>query len=222
MNARALVAEALGSLLLACAVIGSGIAAQNLSGGNAALALLANSLATGAALIVLVLLFSRLSGAHFNPAVSFAFAVSGELPWRSFALYIAAQTIGMIAGAWLAHAMFSLPIVQVSAAGRDGYGLAIAEIVATFGLALTIFGCRREQPQAVAYAVGLYIVAAYWFTASTSFANPAITIARSFTDTFAGIAPDSVPLFLAAQFAGAGIAVVAAAYFWPKLKIQTV
>lgn len=216
MTGRAVSAEALGSLFLACAVIGSGIAAERLSGGNVALALLANALATGEILVVIILLFARVSGAHFNPAVSLVFALSGELPWRTFVLYAAAQIGGMIAGAWLAHAMFDLPVMQISVTARSGYGLAIAEAVAAFGLVLTVLGCSREKPEAVAYAVGLYITAAYWFTASTSFANPAITIARAFTHSFAGISPASVPVFVVAQFAGGVAALAAARLFWPR------
>jgi glycerol uptake facilitator-like aquaporin len=211
---RALVAEALGSAILSVTVIGSGIAAEQLAGGNAAIALLANSLATAAILPVIIILFANISGAHFNPVVSLAFAVRHELSWPAFATYVAVQTLAMIAGAVLAHLMFDLPALQQSAKIRASVGLTVAEFAAAFGLVLTILGCKAEKPAAIPYAVGLYIGAAYWFTASTSFANPAITIARSLTDTFAGIAPQSAPLFIAAQFAGALLAVAAAGYFW--------
>jgi glycerol uptake facilitator-like aquaporin len=212
---RALVAEALGSAILSVTVIGSGIAAEQLAGGNAAIALLANSLATAAILPVIIILFANTSGAHFNPAVSLAFAVRRELSWPAFAAYAAVQTAAMIAGAVLAHLMFDLPALQQSTKIRASLGLTAAELVAAFGLVLTILGCKVEKPAAIPYAVGLYIGAAYWFTASTSFANPAITIARAFTDTFAGIAPQSAPLFIAAQLIGALLAVAAAGYFWP-------
>lgn len=220
-NARALFAEALGSALLAATVIGSGIAAQKLSGGNVALALLANALATGAILVVIILLFARLSGAHFNPAVSLAFAVRGELSWRLFAGYVPVQVIGMIAGAWIAHAMFGLPLLQIATTMRDGYGIALAEMVATFGLVLTIFGLKSDKPEAIPYAVGLYIASAYWFTASTSFANPAITIARALSDTFAGIAPANAPVFILCQLIGTAVALAAIAYLWPAAKTQS-
>jgi glycerol uptake facilitator-like aquaporin len=215
---RALLAEALGSAILSVTVIGSGIAAQKLSGGNVALALLANSIATGAILFVIIVAFGRLSGAHFNPAVSLAFALRGELSWTMFAAYALTQTAAMIAGAWLAHLMFGLPVLQTSATLRAGSALALAEAVAAFGLVLTIFGVRAERTDAIPLAVGLYILAAYWFTASTSFANPAITIARSLSDTFAGIAPQSVPLFIAAQFAGAAAALLAVRALWPSAR----
>src|SRR5205085_6456637 len=190
--AQRLVAEALGTAFLLATVIGSGIMAQRLSGGNLALALLGNTLPTGAILVVLILIFGPVSGAHFNPAVSLAFALRRELAWSTAALYIAAQVLGALAGVWAAHLMFELPLVQVSATPRSGPGQWFAEAVATFGLLLTIFGCLAGARAAIPYAVGLYITAAYWFTASTSFANPAVTIARSLSDTFAGIAPGGV------------------------------
>ena len=180
--------ELLGTAFLLAAVVGSGIMAQRLADGNVALALLCNALATGALLSVLILIFGPVSGAHFNPAVSLAFALRGELAWPVAALYIAAQLGGAVAGVWAAHLMFDLPVWQVSATVRTGAGQWLAEAIAAFGLLLTIFGCA-SRPGATAYAVGLYITAAYWFTASTSFANPAVTIARSLSDTFAGIAP---------------------------------
>ena len=205
---RRLFAEALGTALLLVTVVGSGIMAERLSGGNVAIALLGNTLPTGAILVVLILIFGPLSGAHFNPAVTLAFALRGEFPWRELAAYIAVQIVGGVVGVFAAHAMFELPILQFSAHVRSGPAQWFAEAVATFGLLLTILGCVAKAPQAVAYAVGLYITAAYWFTASTSFANPAVTIARALSDTFAGIAPSSAPAFFVAQFAGAGAAML--------------
>ncbi len=189
--------------------------AQRLAGGNGALALLCNTLPTGAILVVLILVFGPLSGAHFNPAVSVALALRGELGWPQAAAYLAAQVTGGIAGALLAHLMFELPLWQASATVRTGAGQWLAEAVATFGLLLTIFGCAARTPAAIPYAVGLYITAAYWFTASTSFANPAVTIARALTDTFAGIAPGGVPAFIVAQFVGMAVALAAASWLWP-------
>ena len=212
---RRLVAEALGSAFLLAAVVGSGIMAAKLAGGNGALALLCNTLPTGAILVVLILVFGPVSGAHFNPAVTVAFAARGELPWRSAGGYVAAQIIGAIAGVWAAHLMFELPVFQFSSTIRAGPAQWFAEAVATFGLLLTIFGCLRS-PASAAYAVGLYITAAYWFTASTSFANPAVTLARSLSDTFAGIAPGGVVTFIVSQFAGAGAAMGVARWLWPR------
>jgi glycerol uptake facilitator-like aquaporin len=209
-------AEWLGTAFLLAAVVGSGIMAQKLSGGNAALALLCNTLPTGAILVVLILTFGPISGAHFNPAVSLAFALRGELPWAIAAVYIAAQVVGGIVGVWLAHLMFELPLWQLSITVRTGPGQWLAEAVATFGLLLTIFGCIARTPAAVPYAVGLYITSAYWFTASTSFANPAVTIARSLSDTYAGIAPAGVTAFIAAQLIGMLTAVAITAWLWPK------
>jgi glycerol uptake facilitator-like aquaporin len=209
-----LLAEALGTAFLLAAVVGSGIMAQRLSGGNGALALLCNTLPTGAILTVLILTFGPLSGAHFNPAVSIAFALRGELSWRNAGYYVAAQLIGGIIGVWAAHLMFELPIWQVSLHVRAGAGQWLAEFVATFGLLLTILGCVARTPAAVPYAVGLYITSAYWFTASTSFANPAVTIARSLSDTFAGIAPTGVVAFIAAQFIGMFAAVLLSRWLW--------
>jgi glycerol uptake facilitator-like aquaporin len=194
--------EWLGTALLLAAVVGSGIMAQGLSGGNVALALLCNTLATGAILPVLILVFGPLSGAHFNPAVSLAFTLRGGLSWPALPTYVLAQVLGGIAGVWAAHLMFELPVLQISATTRTGVGQWLAEAIASFGLGLTIFGCVARAPAAVPYAVGLYITAAYWFTASTSFANPAVTIARSLSDTFAGIAPAGVLPFIAAQLLG--------------------
>lgn len=207
-------AEFLGTALLLAAVVGSGIMGEQLAGGNVAIALLANSLATGAMLVVLILIFGPVSGAHFNPGVSMAFALRGELPWRMVGLYVLCQLAGGFAGVWLAHAMFDLPLLQVSSHVRTGAGQWIAEFVASFGLLLAILGCVSRAPAAVAYAVGLYITAAYWFTASTSFANPAVAIARAFTDTFAGIAPGGVPAFIVAQLAGMAAALAVSRAIW--------
>jgi glycerol uptake facilitator-like aquaporin len=198
-----LVAEWLGTAFLLAAVVGSGIMAQKLAGGNVALALLCNTIATGAILVVLILIFGPVSGAHFNPAVTLAFAFRGELPGVVAALYIIAQIAGGIAGVWCAHLMFELPVWQFSLTARSGSGQWLAEGVATFGLLVTIFGCVTRAPTAVPYAVGLYITSAYWFTASTSFANPAVAIARSLTDTFAGIRPIDLPGFILAELGGA-------------------
>ncbi|MEA2880028.1 MAG: hypothetical protein QOF14_5224 [Hyphomicrobiales bacterium] len=211
---RALVAEGLGTVFLLATVVGSGIMAERLAGGNGALALLGNTLPTGAILVVLILVFGPLSGAHFNPAASLAFAVRGQFPWNAVAPYLAVQIAGAILGAWAAHLMFDLPILQLSTKLRSGGGQWFAEGVATFGLVLTILGCAARAPAAAPYAVGLYITAAYWFTASTSFANPAVTIARALSDTFAGIAPGSAPAFIAAQLAGALAAVSVAGWLW--------
>jgi len=206
--------EWLGTAFLLAAVVGSGIMAQKLAGGNGALALLCNTLPTGAILAVLILMFGPLSGAHFNPAVTLAFALRDGLPWSTAAVYIVAQLLGGIAGVWMAHLMFELPVAQFSITVRTGPGQWLAEAVATFGLLLTVFGCVWRRPDSVAYAVGLYITAAYWFTASTSFANPAVTVARSLSDTFAGIAPAGVPAFIVAQLAGTLAAVVLSHWLW--------
>jgi glycerol uptake facilitator-like aquaporin len=189
--------------------------AHRLAGGNVALALLCNALATGAMLAVLILIFGPVSGAHFNPAVSLAFALRGQLAWPVAGMYIIAQVIGAIAGVWAAHLMFDLPVWQISVTLRTGPGQWLAEAIAAFGLLLTIFGCAAG-PGAAAYAVGLYITAADWFTASTSFANPAVTIARSLSDTFAGIAPAGVVAFIVAQIVGALAAIVVARWLWPN------
>ncbi len=216
MNRRALAGEFIGSAILAAAVIGSGIAALNLSGGNVAIALLANAIATGCILFVIISIFAPVSGAHFNPAVSMALALGGGISWRQCAAYAAVQTAGMIAGAWLAHVMFELPVLQISSTSRAGFGTAVAEIVASFGLVLTILGLKEKSAAQIPLAVGLYITSAYWFTSSTSFANPAIAVARSLSDTFAGIAPASTPVFIACQFAGAWLAFVLARWLWPQ------
>ena len=212
---RRLACEALGTAFLLAAVVGSGIMAQRLAGGNAALALLGNTLPTGAILVVLILIFAPVSGAHFNPAVSAAFALRRELSWGDSAAYTGAQIVGGVIGVWTAHLMFDLPVWQVSLTTRSGAGQWLAESVATFGLLLTVLGCTARAPAAVPYAVGLYITAAYWFTASTSFANPAVTIARSISDTFAGIAPAAAPAFIAAQLSGMAAAVAFSRWLWP-------
>ena len=201
---RRLLAEGIGTLLLLTVVIGSGVMGERLAGGNAAIALLANALATVAGLYVLIELFGPISGAHFNPAVSLVMACRAELPWALAGLYVVTQLIGAVAGAWLAHAMFDLTIVQLSAKVRSGPGQWIAEAVATFGLVLVVL---RAPASRVAAMVSAYIGAAYWFTASTSFANPAAVLGRMLSDTFAGIAPASAPAFVAAQVIGAGAAV---------------
>jgi len=210
--------EWLGTAFLLAAVVGSGIMAQKLAGDDA-LALLCNTLATGAILAVLILVFGPLSGAHFNPAVSIGFALRSELPWSEAGIYIAAQVLGGLVGVWVAHLMFELPVWQFSITERTGAGQWLAEAVATFGLLLTIFGCAARRPDSVPYAVGLYITAAYWFTASTSFANPAVTMARSLSNTFAGIAPAGVAAFVVSQFAGMLAAVVLSRWLWREAKI---
>lgn len=201
--AQQLVAEWFGTALLLAIVVGSGIMGERLAGGNTAIALLGNTLSTGAGLVVLIAIFGPLSGAHFNPAVTLVFAVRRELAWPVALAYIAAQIVGAVLGAWLAHAMFAEPLLQISTKDRSGWAQGLSEAVATFGLIGTILGSLRFRPEATPWLVGLYITAAYWFTASTSFANPAVTLARSLSNTFAGIAPTSVPLFIAAQLAGA-------------------
>jgi glycerol uptake facilitator-like aquaporin len=211
---RRLFAEWLGTAFLLAAVVGSGIMAERLSGGNVALALLCNTIPTGAMLVVLILIFAPLSGAHFNPAVTLAFAWRRELPWPAAATYVAAQITGGIAGVWAAHLMFELPLWQLSVTPRSGAGQWLAEGIATFGLMLTIFGCSARTPAATPYAVGLYITSAYWFTASTSFANPAVTIARSLSNSFAGIAPSGVAPFIAAQLCGTVLAVIISRWLW--------
>jgi glycerol uptake facilitator-like aquaporin len=216
--ARRMFSEWLGTAFLLSAVVGSGIMAERLAGGNVALALLCNTIPTGAILAVLILVFGPISGAHFNPAVSCAFSIRGELPWPTAAAYIAAQIIGAVVGVWAAHLMFELPVLQLSLTQRSGAGQWLAEAVATFGLLLTIFGCAARTPNAIPYAVGLYITSAYWFTSSTSFANPAVTIARSLSDTFAGIAPGGVASFIVAQFIGMLAAVAIAGWLWREAK----
>ena len=203
-NLRArLTAEFLGSAFLVAAVIGSGIMGERLAGGNAAIALLANTIATGAALVALILTFGPISGAHFNPAVTLADAVEHGIPWPEAVAYMLAQCAGGIAGAVIAHLMFGLRWYTLSSHSRHGWALVLSEFVATFGLLSVIWGCSRLRSGAVPFVVASYITAAYWFTASTSFANPAVTIARSLSDTFAGIKLSDVPPFIAAQLAGA-------------------
>ena len=203
---RRLTAEAIGTALLLAAVVGSGIMADRLAGGNVAIALLANTIATAAALLALIMTFGPISGAHFNPAVSIADASQGGLRWQEVPAYIVAQVSGAIAGVWTAHAMFGEPLFMLSRHARSGPAQMISEFVATFGLLSVIWGCSRRRSDAVPFAVAAYIAAAYWFTASTSFANPAVTLARALTDTFAGIRPADVPPFLLAQVSGAVVA----------------
>jgi len=207
-------AECLGTAFLLAAVVGSGIMAARLAGGNNALALLCNTIATGAILTVLILMLGPISGAHFNPAVSLAAALRGDMSANAAGLYIGAQLTGAILGVWAAHLMFELPVLQISLTTRTGAGQWLAEAIATFGLLLTILGCSARSPAAIPYAVGLYITSAYWFTASTSFANPAVTIARSLSDTFAGIAPAGVMAFIAAQLGGMLAAVALGRWLW--------
>jgi glycerol uptake facilitator-like aquaporin len=208
-----LAAEALGTALLLMIVVGSGIMGQRLAAGNDAIALLGNTLATGAGLTVLIVMLGPISGAHFNPAVTLVFALRREIGWRLAGGYLFVQLIAGVVGVWIAHAMFGEAIWQVSAKLRDGPGQALAEFVATFGLIGAILGSLRFRPDSTPWIVGLYITSAYWFTASTSFANPAVTIARSLSNTFAGIAPASAPAFIAAQIVGA----LTAAGFFPWL-----
>jgi len=209
---RRVASEAIGTALLLAGVVGSGIMAERLSGGNAGLALLANAIATGGVLFAIIVAFGPISGAHFNPVVTVALAWRGLGARRDVIPYLVAQCTGAIVGVWLAHVMFALPILQASTRVRSGIGQWSAEIVATFGLVLLILlGARRERPSLPA-AVAVYIVGAYWFTASTSFANPAVTIARALSDTFAGIAPADAPAFIAAQCIGAGLATLAARF----------
>ena len=214
--ARRLAAEGLGSFFLFACVIGSGIMAENLSRGNDAVALLGNTLATGAILFVLITMLGPISGAHMNPAVSLVAASRRELAWGDAAAYIVAQLAFGILGAWAAHRMFDLPTLQLSVKARGGFGKALGEGIATFGLILTILGTVHYRRDWVAPAVALYITAAYWFTSSTSFANPAITVARSLTNTFAGIAPHDVPLFIVAQLLGAAGAAILALWLFDE------
>ena len=203
--ARRLAAEALGTAFLVATVIGSGIMAERLAGGNDALALMGNTLPTGPILVVLILMFGPVSGAHINPAVTLVFALRRVLPWREVVPYLTVQIAGAILGAFAAHLMFDLPLLQFSTRLRTGSGQWASEAIATFGLIITLLGCHSR---AIPYAVGLYITAAYWFTASTSFANPAVTIARALTDTFSGIAPQNLAAFIVAQLGGALLALL--------------
>jgi glycerol uptake facilitator-like aquaporin len=214
---RRLTAEAIGTSMLLAAVVGSGIMADRLSGGNQAVALLANTIATAAALVALILTFGPISGAHFNPAVSIADASQGGLPWREVPAYVVGQVGGAVVGVWMAHVMFGERVFMFSVHVRSGPAQTISEFVATFGLLSVIWGCSRRRSDAVPFAVAAYITAAYWFTASTSFANPAVTVARALTDTFAGIRPADVPAFLIAQFAGAAAATLLFRWLVPAL-----
>lgn len=211
-----LAAESVGSFFLFAAVIGSGIMAESLSGGNMAVALLANTLATGAILFVLIAMLGPVSGAHFNPAVSLVMAARSNLPWRDVAPYIVVQLAAGTLGALAAHVMFDLPVLQLSVKSRSGIGQWTGELVATFGLILTIIGTSTFRPKLVPASVALYITAAYWFTSSTSFANPAITVVRSMSDSFAGIALADVPAFILAQLVGAGLGMIASGLIFGK------
>lgn len=218
--ARRVVAEFLGTLLLVATVIGSGIMADRLANGNAALALLANTIATGAALVALILAFGQISGAHFNPVVTLMDALEKGLSWAETPYYVAGQILGGITGTLAAHLMFALPVISLSRHVRSGPPQVFSEFVATFGLVSVIWGCSRFRSNAVAFAVGAYITAAYWFTASTSFANPAVTIARCLSDTFAGIRPVDAPWFVFAQFLGGFAATMVFRWLVPNLQVQ--
>jgi glycerol uptake facilitator-like aquaporin len=215
--ARRLTAEAIGTAMLLAAVVGSGIMADRLSGGNQGIALLANTVATAAVLVALILTFGPISGAHFNPAVSLADASQGGLRWREVPAYVAAQILGAVVGVWIAHVMFGERVLMLSQHARSGPAQMVSEFVATFGLLSVIWGCSRRRSDAVPFAVAAYIAAAYWFTASTSFANPAVTLTRALTDTFAGIRPADVPGFILAQLAGAAAATLLFRWLVPAL-----
>jgi len=215
--ARRVVAELIGTALLLATVVGSGIMGEQLAGGNVAIALLANTLATGAALVALILTFGPISGAHFNPAVSFADASQGGLTLREATAYSTAQLVGAVIGVVAAHAMFAQPLLSLSRHTRAGFPQVFSEAIATFGLLSVIWGCSRRRTAAVPFAVGAYITAAYWFTASTSFANPAVTLARSLSDTFAGIRPADVPGFVLGQAVGATAATALFRWLVPQL-----
>jgi glycerol uptake facilitator-like aquaporin len=219
--ARRLTSEALGTALLLAAIVGSGIMAESLSGGNTAVALLANTIATGTTLAVLILTFGPLSGAHFNPVVTVVDASQGGLRWGELPAYVTAQLAGAVAGVAAAHRMFDAPLLQMSTHARSGVGQVFSEFVATFGLLTVILGCSRSRPEAVPFAVGLYIIGAFWFTASTSFANPAVTIARGLTDTFAGIRPTDISGFLVAQVLGAVASTVLCRWLLPARSVAT-
>lgn len=212
---RRLLAEGLGTGLLVATVVGSGIMAERLAGGNVAVALLGNTIPTGAILVVIILIFGPVSGAHFNPVVSAAAALRGALSWTEAAFYGLVQIAAGVVGTWIAHLMFDLPLLQLATNDRGGVALLFSEVIASSGLLLTVFGCVARAPASTPFAVGLYIAAAYWFTASTSFANPAVTIARALTDTFSGIMPANVPGFIVAQVVGMGLALGLARLLWP-------
>ena len=213
---RKLFAEWLGSLFLLATVVGSGIMAEQLSGGNVAITLLGNTIPTGAILVVLILIFGPISGAHFNPAVTLAFTISKEIRPPEAVQYVMVQIIGGILGVVIAHAMFDNPLFDPSTTMRSGSGQWIGEFVATFGLVATILGCLKTRPDAVPYAVGLFITAGYWFTSSTSFANPAVTIARGLTNTFSGIAPTNIPVFIVVQLLGSIVATLIFRWIYSK------
>ena len=215
-QARILVAEGLGTALLLAIVVGSGIMAEQLAQGNIALALLANALATGAGLVVLIWCFGGISGAHFNPAVTWVSYWQQQLNAKQALSYSIVQLIGAVLGVWLAHTMFNQPILMLSSHERTGFGQYVSEFVATFGLIMVIIATSRQQPKITPMAVALYIVSAYWFTASTSFANPAVTVARTLTDTFAGIRPVDAPLFICSQLIAAKSSQVFSDWLWPK------
>jgi glycerol uptake facilitator-like aquaporin len=217
---RRSVSEFLGTGFLVAAVVGSGIMGERLAAGNVAIALLANTIATGAALVALILTFGPISGAHFNPAVTFVDAIEHGVSWKDAACYVPAQCLGGIAGAMAAHVMFRLPLISISHHARAGSAQVFSEFVATFGLLSVIWGCSRLRSEMVAFAVAAYITAAYWFTASTSFANPAVTIARSLSDTFAGIRPSDVPWFIVAQSLGAVAATILFRWLVPNLNLR--
>jgi len=213
---RKLAAEMIGTAFLLATVVGSGVMAEQLAGGNVALALLGNTIPTGAILVVIILIFGPVSGAHVNPAVTLAFALRREISPANSGFYVLAQIAGAFIGVWAAHLMFEMPVIQESLRVRTGNAQWFSEGIATFGLVLTILGCIRYRPKSVAMAVGLYITAAYWFTASTSFANPAVTIGRAFTDSFSGIRPTDMPAFIVAQSLGAVVAVWVARYVFGR------
>jgi len=218
---RRVAAEALGTALLLATVIGSGIMGERSCGGNVAIALLANTVATGAGLVALILTFGSISGAHFNPAVTLADATQGGLPWREVPVYVVGQVIGAFGGVAVAHVMFGEAVFSASTHERAGVSQLVSEFVATFGLLAVIWGCVRRRAPAVPFAVGAYITAAYWFTASTSFANPAVTLARSVSNTFAGIRPADVPGFVLAQLVGAATATMLFRWLVPSLPTVT-
>jgi glycerol uptake facilitator-like aquaporin len=217
---RRSVSEFLGTGFLVAAVVGSGIMGERLAAGNIAIALLANTVATGAALVALILTFGPISGAHFNPAVTFVDAMEHGVSWKDAAFYVPAQCLGGIGGAMAAHVMFRLPLISISHHARSGSAQVFSEFVATFGLLSVIWGCSRLRSEMVAFAVAAYITAAYWFTSSTSFANPAVTIARSLSDTFAGIRPSDLPWFIVAQFLGAVAATILFRWLVPNLNLR--